>query len=151
MIEHRGDLWQHFHEKGHQIGISTNGFVKRNGDAVMGRGCAHEATLLSPRTARTLGTYIKLRGNVPGYIDVPDEKAWGAYRLMILPVKHNWWERADLSLIKASVNFLAAEAQGHPEITFHVPRLGCGNGKLDWNTVVRPMMAPLPENVWVHH
>ena len=115
----------------------------------MGRGCALQAALRWPQVPELLGNYIRTQGNVPGYLlhisgDLPDD------RLMILPVKHNWWERASLDLIRVALNFLMDEARQWPDWTFHVPRLGCGNGRLDWATEVRPLMEILPNNVVVH-
>lgn len=149
MLEHKGDLWQMFGHPGHRIAISTNGFVKKNGEAVMGRGCAKQAKQLFPQVPYLLGSYIKTNGNVPGYLIFKDSHP-AEDRLMILPVKHNWWERADLGLVRSSIAFLAYEAGKWPEWTLHVPRLGCGNGKLDWESEVRPLMQDLPSNVVVH-
>jgi hypothetical protein len=150
MIEHKGDLWTSVFETDHIIGISTNGFRKLNGQAVMGRGCAKQATELWPGVAKRLGAYLEAKGNVPGYL--LDPSGYGIIeKLLILPVKHNWWERASLELVTASRTFLCGEAVHHPEVTFHVPRLGCGNGRLDWATQVRPLMEILPSNVVVHH
>ena len=39
MKEVKGDIWN-FYNKGYWIVIPTNGTVKRNGEAVMGRGVA---------------------------------------------------------------------------------------------------------------
>ena len=150
MREHKGDLWAEFGHPGHRIGISTNGFVKRNGAAVMGRGCARQATQLFPGVELLLGIYIKTRGNVPGYLRLDGGECDPASdRLMILPVKHNWWEKADLELVTNSIEFLDNEALADPDWTFHVPRLGCGNGKLDWD-VVKIWMETLLDNVVVH-
>jgi hypothetical protein len=71
--------------------------------------------------------------------------------LLILPVKHNWWEKASLELVTASRTFLCGEAVHNPGVTFHVPRLGCGNGRLDWATCVQGLMLACPDNVVVHH
>lgn len=132
------------------MGISTNGFVKKNGCAVMGRGCAHQATLRFPNVAHNLGSYICMEGNRPGYIFLEGATNPSTDRLMILPVKHNWWEGADRDLIIASRDFLMQEAIHNRDWTFHVPRLGCGNGRLNWVNDVRPLMDILPNNVVVH-
>jgi hypothetical protein len=150
MIEHKGDLFQNVFDKNHIIAISTNGHVKRNGHAVMGRGCALEATLLYASLPKLLGQSIRQKGNVPCYIQTTAFSDGLATKFMILPVKHNWWEKADMLLVRKSIEFLMLEAQNHPEITFHVPRLGCGNGKLDWNKV-RESFWNCPDNVVVHH
>ena len=150
MRESTADLWEMFGHPGHRIAISTNGFVKRNGEAVMGRGCAKQAKDLWIDAPARLGTYIRSNGNVPGYLFINGGEGPSADRLMILPVKHNWWERADETLVHNSIAFLMHEAHAWPDWTFHVPRLGCGNGKLSWEGLVRPWMAVLPDTVIVH-
>ena len=45
MIEIHGNLWQ---LPATWRGITTNGFVRKNGTAVMGRGCAREAATRFP-------------------------------------------------------------------------------------------------------
>lgn len=147
MTERHSDLWEHVNAPGHLICISTNGFIKKNGAAVMGRGCALQATRIYPGVPMLLGTYIRHNGNNPGLLY--GEK----FTLGILPVKHNWWERADLALIKRSVDWLREELGqlhllGHH--TVHVPRLGCGNGGRNWEKEVRPLMQTLPDCVVVH-
>jgi hypothetical protein len=149
VIEHQGDLFKEVFTADHRIAISTNGFVKKNGRAVMGRGCAKDAVIMYPEFPEVLGAHIRINGNKPGYVTVGAKQEPRTF--MILPVKHAWWERASLELIEMSVDFLFHEAIAHPEITFHVPRLGCGNGRLDWLTQVRPRMVHVSNNVVVHH
>ena len=150
MNEHKGDLFEKIFEPYHQVAISTNGTIKRDGQGVMGRGCARDAVLMYPEFPRVLGNYLRDKGNIPGYVTVGDGSG-GGKRFLILPVKHNWWERASLELVTLSRNFLRDEAIAHPEVTFHVPRLGCGNGRLSWPSEVEPEMRFLPQNVVVHH
>lgn len=149
MLERHDDMWEWFGEPGHLVCISTNGTVKRNGEGVMGRGCAREATRLCPGIQKELGSYIKTNGNVPGVLYRKPVR----FSVGILPVKHNWWEQASLDLIRASVEWLqeAATMVGvSGQATYHVPRLGCGHGRRDWNTEVQPLIVGLPDNVWVH-
>lgn len=149
MIELKEDLFKHLFDDGHIVAISTNGFIRRDGRAVMGRGCALDAAIAYPEFPDVLGKHIKEFGNVPCYITVGH--ADGGRRFMVLPVKHKWMQEADLGLIEHSVRFLGSEATELPGMVFHVPRLGCGNGRLDWETRVRPLMQSLPDNVLVHH
>jgi hypothetical protein len=145
------DLWENFTTPLHRIGISTNGYIKRNGQAVMGRGCAKQLCDLVPGTAARLGVYLKRQGNTPGYLILgPESGPPPTDRVMILPVKHNWYEKADLELVSRSVDFLISEALAHADWTFHVPRLGCGNGRLSWEHEVRAHMQCLPDNCVVH-
>ena len=60
MREAIGDLWK---LPCHIRCITTNGYVKPNGCAVMGRGCALEAKGKIPKIDSTLGTCIKKFGN----------------------------------------------------------------------------------------
>ena len=146
MIESTENIWKYYRVPDHLVCITTNGFVKANGEAVMGRGCAREAAEFIPHMRKLLGGYIKERGNVPGLIQTePDE-----YGLYIFPVKHNWWEPADLDLIRTGVTELRKEALNNSDMVFHLPRPGCGNGNRDWEIEVAPLCSILPENVWIH-
>lgn len=138
------NLWSYWRKPGYVICITTNGFVKANGDAVMGRGCAAECVKLLPFIQGTLGHHIKQHGNVAGYLFTPDSPYGG---LATFPVKHKWFEQADLELIKQSTAWLHNEATvNHPEWKYLLPRPGCGNGKLKYEDV-RPLLINLPDNV----
>ena len=113
------------------ICITTNGFVKNNGECVMGRGCALQAKKLYPDIALRLGRLIKLNGNIP--CKLLEDKGTSIYSF---PVKHNWWENASLELIKQSAYLMQQIADNHPEWkVVLIPRPGCGNGKLKYSDV----------------
>ncbi|MBI2060646.1 MAG: hypothetical protein HYT87_12825 [Nitrospirae bacterium] len=59
MIEVVGDL---FDQEADAICLTTNGFVKANGEAVMGRGCAKQAADLWPELPGMLGSRIQKEG-----------------------------------------------------------------------------------------
>jgi hypothetical protein len=119
-----GNLWDYCGKiESVAIAITTNGFVKNNGECVMGRGCAKEATLKYPGISKVLGDMIKESGNHVHRIRD------GVYSF---PVKHNWWEEADVELIKRSCTEISNLAK---ESSIIIPRMGCGNGKLKWNDV----------------
>lgn len=140
MKEITGDLWD-FHKAGHWVVITTNGDVTRAGLAVMGRGVAREAALRFTGIAAELAYRLRVHGN--------HVHAFGGERhLLTFPVKHHWQERADLELIKRSVEELKDAAQGFD--TIYMPRPGCGNGKLKWEDV-RPLLVGLSDRfvvVW---
>ncbi len=94
MKEVFGDLW----EFDGLIAITTNGFVKRDRTCVMGRGCAKQAAIKFQGLPRKLGTKISAEGNHVFYF--PE------HRLITFPVKHTWWEAADLGLIERSAREL---------------------------------------------
>lgn len=138
MREITGNLWDH-NNVDTVICITTNGFVKKNGEAVMGRGCAREACVKYPGLSKRLGAHLLLRGNVP---------VWLTTGLVTFPVKHNWYEDADLALIALSAEWLKREALNLGQKWFVLPRPGCGNGRLQWDDV-RPLLLDLPSNVLV--
>ena len=123
MIEIYGDLWDYYGRPNHAVFIATNGFVKTNGEAVMGRGCALEAKQRIPSIAKTLGDSIKTFGNVPQLLQHEPP-------LFSFPVKYKWWEKADLDLIRLSITHLnnILMTIGWENTRFVLPRPGCGNG-----------------------
>ena len=143
MIDKAGDLWS---EPADFRVITTNGSIRRNGQAVMGRGCAKEAAEKFPNLPRLLGSELARKGNVVHFF--AREYLNSAFGLFTFPVKHQWMETADPRLIARSV----ADFQRHllESATYVMPRPGCGNGKLPW-AQVRSLLAPLPDNVIVVH
>lgn len=132
MIEKQGNLWDFV---GIKV-ITTNGFVKQDGSCVMGRGCAREAALRYPKLPYELGKAIRELGNRTFY--------WDQYKLFTLPVKHNWWEKADIELIKKSVADLWEMSHIYAQYdNVIIPRPGCGNGGLDWEKDVKPVIGPI--------
>ena len=142
MIEITGEL---FDAKTTYIAITTNGTIKRNGECVMGRGCALEAKVRYPQLPKILGDSLKSNGNhVIGLLYVPNNQ-----QIVAFPVKHNWWEQADIALIERSCKELLVHVDQHE--TCALPRAGCGNGKLSWQ-VVKPIMARyLDDRFMVYH
>ncbi len=125
MKEIVGDIWD-YHRRGAWIVVPTNGSVKTNGEAVMGRGLALQAKRKYPDVPKKLGESIRVNGNI-----VCQAPSVG---LIFFPVKHKWFEVADLKLIEKSAKELK-DAVGNRDETVFLPRVGCGNGKLDWKDV----------------
>ncbi len=126
MKEIKGNIWD-FHKKGHWIVITTNGTVKANGEAVMGRGIALQAKRRYPDIPKLLGENIRKYGNRP-YQLFP-------YRVITLPVKFHWRTKADLNLIREGLIQISDILFhfGHKKV--YMVRPGCGNGQLDWEDV----------------
>lgn len=59
------------------------------------------------------------------------------------PVKHNWFENADLRLINKSAKLLIEMADKMKWSTVVIPRPGCGNGNLDYDAHVKPLLESL--------
>jgi hypothetical protein len=140
MFEGIGDLWDHKQADGYLKVITTNGFVKANGEAVMGAGCAREAKLRWPELPKFVGYNIKRYGNNvffigDGYVNELDimshEKS-----IITFPVKYHWKEKADLKLIEKSAHEIVSLADAiDGDWRYVLPRPGCGNGRLEWDNV----------------
>jgi len=141
MIEVVGNLWSY--PADFRV-ITTNGTVKANGCAVMGRGCAREATLRYPTLSRLLGERLRARGNHVHFFS--DQELGDRLGLFTFPVKHDWHDPADLALIEQSTAELARQLLASS--IYVLPRPGCGNGQRTWDEV-RPLVAGLPDNVHV--
>lgn len=134
MEEVRGNLWSYMPNASARV-ITTNGFVKQNGEAVMGRGCAAEAARTFPLLPRDLGHKIKSGGN---HVFV-FRKMLGAqgldFDLVTFPTKNHWADSSDIDLIFRSACELADEADFYGWGSVIMPRPGCGNGNLEWDEV----------------
>ncbi len=133
-----GDLW----EFDGIIAITTNGFVKRDRTCVMGRGCAKQAAARFPELPCKLASRISAEGN--HVFNFPE------YGLITFPVKHNWWEAADLNLIGRSARELLKIIEVKKTIeAIYLPRPGCGNGKLKWEDV-KKILSPILKSEQFH-
>lgn len=123
LILRTGNLWLAPRSEHEPMVVTTNGFVKRNGECVMGRGIARQVRDGVPGSALKLGELIARHGNRPFRL-YPD--------IWTMPVKHNWMEQADLDLMAESLVDLAKMAERWQPELIRFPRPGCGNGGLDW-------------------
>jgi len=136
MIEVYGNFWD---IEADAKCITTNGFVKKNGEGVMGRGIAKQAANRFPNLPAAVGWQLQMKGNhvanVLGILDVD---------YITFPVKHNWWEKADFALIKRSAEELVVMADSYRGVWNRIllPRPGCGNGGLRWDDV-QPILEPI--------
>jgi len=144
MKEVIGNLWDFYDKDNFTVCITTNGFVKKNHESVMGRGCAKEAKERFPLLPLALGRSIEEYGNI--FTVIHDELHH--IKVGIFPVKTHWMLNADLELIRESAKQLKSLALFRSNETFILPRPGCGNGFLQWEDV-KPVIEFLPDNVWV--
>lgn len=143
-----------FLEPADAIVLTTNGTTKKNGDAVMGRGVALQAARSWYGLQKLLGKKIAAKGNrvrlltktnaaLP-YLSLPRKNdpliVAVPWHIVSFPVKHNWYDKADLELIETSCKQLKklVERKGWKRIL--LPRPGCGNGSLSWKKEVRKVV-----------
>src|SRR3990167_5974984 len=106
MLEIFGDIWKIW-DTGYYdaIVITTNGYIKQDGRAVMGRGIAKEARDKFPNLDARLGSKLKIYGNHV-FMFSPDEFLNPV--LFTFPVKPEfgsrgepgWKVKADMNLVK---------------------------------------------------
>ena len=152
MIEIKGNL---FNEQCDALCITTNGFIKKNGNCVMGRGCAKQAADYWPQLPKIIGQNISNYGNIVFNLFFSDGK-----QLLTFPVKPifvifdgkncvkhmknkfnigdsvpGWAAVADIKLIKTSATQLVTIVNNYKWDKIVIPRPGCGAGELSWSVV----------------
>ena len=147
MIEDIGNLWDY---PADAFVVTTNGYVKKNGAAVMGRGSAQEAANKWFFLPQLLGEAIKTYGNevfIWTLKEVEDDDVVDK-NIITMPVKHNWWEPADIELIQKSAVDLRTETDLWNFELVVMGQPGCGNGGLDWDDV-RPILSEILDDRFV--
>jgi hypothetical protein len=135
MKEVTGDIWQL--ALGKVIGITTCGVIKNDGCLTMGKGIAKQAADKYPFLPYKLGRLVADWGNNPFLLYTVD------YWVLTYPTKYHWREQSDLGLIKKSAMEILRIANKFKLKEIFLPRLGCGNGGLDWKdvkAVVEPIL-----------
>ena len=154
MKEIKGELFSHI-GTADIVCITTNGFVKSNGLAVMGKGCAKQATEKWPKIQSKLGNRIRARGNIVTGLIKEGNTVIAAYPVKPVSevftgenaVKHmrdkfkvgdtvpGWACLANIEIIKKSARKLVAIADHFNFTNIVIPRMGCGAGELMWSEV----------------
>lgn len=122
----KADIWQYY-ANGLPICIPTNGNINKKGAAVMGRGLAFQAMRKFHNLPFMLAAAIKKDGNRTFYFK--------EFNIYTVPTKHNWSEKSDINLIVKSCEQLISLAEFNQHPTVFIPKLGCGNGQLNWDSV----------------
>lgn len=157
MREIVGDLFS-ISSKWDWICIPTNGNVMpRSGCAVMGRGMAFEARKRFPGIDKVLGALLAKSGNHVHSLGVYHE-----VNVFSFPTKDHWREKSSPRLIDQSCRELYTKwldnkgtstmrkLAGYQSIpTVFLPRVGCGLGKLDWDSVKLILERHLVEDEFV--
>lgn len=129
--------------------VTTNGCVRKDGRAVMGRGIA----LYADRTfslAPKLAAYIRQYGNHVFNMGVYRYPKNGRYiSILTFPTKHDWRNPSDPELIRRSCMEMSRVCDAAGITRVYMPMPGCSNGRLDWTTQVRPLIEPLLDDRFV--
>lgn len=122
----KDDIWE-WYKKGYNIVVPTNGSLRSDGKATMGRGIALQACKGFGKIDTALGNLIRQHGNELFYLE--------KQRLIMFPTKRTWKDNADLVLIKQSCLQLK-KLMEFKKINVVMPKVGCGFGKLKWKQVL---------------
>lgn len=152
------------------ICLTTNGALKNDGSAIMGRGVALEATENYQGIARFLGQLIKKNGNItqvilrgpPVVVSLPTKAAYGIVnkdksnlvQQMKSKVKTGdhvpgWMLLSTIELIKSSVEQLRRLTDQMQWSMVILPRPGCANGGLSWDYVAREIGPVLDKRFYI--
>lgn len=143
MNEIYGDIWDIVDSGGWDaLAITTNGYVRKDGRATMGRGIAKEAADRFPELPGQLGQAIRNFGN-----KVHVFSGYAPYDLVSFPVKPafgpngelGWKTKADMDLVVESLESLVYYADRYDWLNVILPRPGVGNGGLKW-AEVKPLL-----------
>lgn len=117
---------------------------------VMGKGLALE---FKKRYPKMFEEYKKQCRD--GWLYVGSFMLWRAKDHFVLnfPTKKHWKDPSSLIYVEAGLLSLANEYESYGISSIAFPRLGCGNGGLDWKTV-KPVMElylqELPIDVYIY-
>lgn len=130
----RLDFWAVYdiRSAGNMFVIPVNGTINKYNDAVMGRGLARDAADRYPFLRTEFGKLLKQRQHIVR--EMADKQ------FILFPVKYQWHEKADLGLIETSCRQLSLLAKFWKYKMVYMPHVGCGNGGLDWEKDVRPVV-----------
>ena len=137
------------YKTGKIVCVTTNGFIKKNGQGVLGRGNALAMATAIPQLPINLANHIKRNGNVvgpifKGIISFPVKPAMGNYEQVLDKVRYMYKPgqqipgyhcKADLKLIEQSMNQLNDFINKFNLEEVYLPLPGTSNGELKFQDV----------------
>lgn len=138
-----GDVFE-LAPSGSVICITTNGIVKKDGVAVMGRGIAQAARDKFSGVDVLLGNYLQKYGNRAFNLGSNYKYKGKTFTLASFPTKHNWREPSDLKLINSSCQQIQQMANKFNWDKVYLPIPGGTNGGLTWSQV-KPIVSQLDQ------
>jgi hypothetical protein len=151
------NIWRLW-DAGYYVVIPTNLFVTKGGENVMGAGLARDVKNMFYSAPFWYAFHIHEHISRGGDGRNPHMEDLNLYdllavhqewRLIFFPVKTAWQQQARKGLIKASLDnlalLLAKPLMDGQKVAF--PRVGSGNGALDWETDVKPLVRVFLEGL----
>lgn len=128
-----GNPYRTFNE-GDVICTTTNGEVKKDGKAVMGRGNAKFVRDTFPGVDTLLAQMLQKHGN--RVVPLGKHTLKGkTFTLLTFPTKHTWSDKSDIALIEKSAKEIKQLADHYKFQKVYIPIPGCANGQLKWSQV----------------
>ena len=138
MIEIKCDLFEYIKtNEVDAICCTTNMVVKQNGELVMGAGIAKEFANRYPTLPKIFGDWIKQessRTSARTYLVTEFQP-----QCIYFPTKIHWKNPSKLWLIEKSLKELVMITDYNKFNIVVLPRPGCSNGGLDWESQVKPL------------
>ena len=131
------NMWDFDSEQYYRV-ITTNGYIKKNGKAVMGKGIALQAAERYPELPNLLAKHIKVWGNVVG--------VFKEYKIITFPTKNNWREKSSYELVRKSCHDLFEMCICYNISKIVMPKVGCSNGGLEWDKVRKIIYKELDDD-----
>lgn len=134
--------------------FTTNGIVKKDGKAVVGKGIAKEANDLF-NIDEKLGAFLRQYGNrafnlgrfkrdINGSNEPPT-----VFTLFTFPTKHHWKEDSDITLICKSAEELMEMCDKFKITKCYIPPVGCGCGNLNYEVTVKPWISNILDDRFI--
>ena len=137
------------HKASKIVCVTTNGFIKKNGQGVLGRGNALAMATVYPQLPSNLAAHIKQNGHIVGaigkrIISFPVKPVSGNYDQVLDKVKYMYKPgqqipgyhcKADLKLIETSLNQLNEFIEKFNLEEVYLPIPGIKNGELKFKDV----------------
>lgn len=137
MLEEYGDFWT---LPGDYRCITTNAILRKNGNAILGKGMALDTRRRYPNLEITLGRLIKEHGNHVFNL---------GNGLISFPTKWHWREDSDIELIIRSAQELILLLKDDSAKRVLLTRPGCGNGNLHWSRIKPIIQNILRDNKFI--
>lgn len=142
LIDTDGDIFS-LPSKEEAVCVTTNGIIKNNGKAVMGKGIALEADK-NYNVSTRLAEYLKLYGNRAFNLGLyPNTKTNEYFTLFSFPTKENWKDNSKLELIEKSAIQIIEMCNKFKISKCYLPPVGCSNGNLDYEKQVKPIISSI--------
>lgn len=119
--------------------ITTNGTVKKDGSANLGRGNAKEMGNICEWLSEKLGKLIADKGNHVHHV---------SEKVISFPVEETWTSHADMKLVVRSANELKELVDNMGWDKVYMPLPGCGGGGLRPSDVIS-VLAPILDDRFI--